>query len=97
MCVLVFAVLKITEYVAEVGAGYTPGTNLFFTYYFVLTGIHLPHVLIGALLLFSLWRGLRGPKPGISAGFAEGAGICWHMVDLLWVVLFPLLYLSRLA
>lgn len=96
-CALVFAALKITEYVAEVGAGYTPGTNLFFTYYFVLTGIHLLHVLIGTVLLFATWRSLLREVPNVSARFVEGAGIYWHMVDLLWVVLFPLLYLSRLA
>lgn len=96
-CALVFAALKVTEYVTEVGAGYTPGTNLFFTFYFVLTGIHLLHVLIGAILLFSVWRDLRAEAPSLSARFVEGAGIYWHMVDLLWVVLFPLLYISRLA
>ncbi|MGQ0621942.1 MAG: cytochrome c oxidase subunit 3 [Panacagrimonas sp.] len=96
-CALVFAALKVTEYVAEVGAGYTPGTNLFFTYYFVLTGIHLLHVLIGAVLLFTAWRGLHAETPSVSPRFVEGAGIYWHMVDLLWVVLFPLLYISRLA
>lgn len=96
-CALVFAVLKVAEYVAEVGAGYTPGTNLFFTYYFVLTGIHLLHVLIGAVLLFTAWRGLRAGNPSPSSRFVEGAGIYWHMVDLLWVVMFPLLYISRLA
>ena len=96
-CALVFAALKVTEYVAEIDAGFTPGTNLFFTYYYVLTGIHLLHVLIGALLLFATWRGLRRTVPGVSARFVEGAGIYWHMVDLLWVVLFPLLYIARLA
>lgn len=96
-CALVFAALKITEYVAEVGAGFAPATNLFFTYYFVLTGIHLLHVLIGTLLLFATWRGLRRASPSVSARFVEGAGIYWHMVDLLWVVLFPLLYIARLA
>ena len=96
-CALLFAALKVTEYFTEVGAGYTPATNLFFTFYFVLTGIHLLHVLIGAVLLFSAWRGLRAETPRVSSRFVEGAGIYWHMVDLLWVVLFPLLYISRLA
>jgi nitric oxide reductase NorE protein len=96
-CALLFAALKITEYVAEVGAGYTPSSNLFFTFYFVLTGIHLLHVLIGAVLLLTVWRGLRAPKPDVSPRFVEGAGIYWHMVDLLWVILFPLLYIARLA
>lgn len=97
VCALVFAGLKVSEYLAEIGAGYTPATNQFFTYYFVLTGIHLLHVLIGAVLLFTAWRGLRAATPSLSPRFVEGAGIYWHMVDLLWVVLFPLLYISRLA
>lgn len=97
LCALLFAVLKVAEYSVEVSAGYTPSTNLFFTFYFVLTGIHLLHVLIGAVLLLTAWRGLRAGKPNVSARFVEGAGIYWHMVDLLWVVLFPLLYVSGSA
>jgi nitric oxide reductase NorE protein len=47
-------------------------------------------------LLLVAWRGLRREAGGVSASFVEGAGIYWHMVDLLWVVLFPLLYIAWL-
>lgn len=104
-CAAVFAVLKVGEYVAETGAGNTPATGVFFTYYYVLTGIHLLHVVIGAALLGAAWWGLRPDVhtdvrtgiPTVSARFVEGAGIYWHMVDLLWVVLFTLLYVPRPA
>jgi len=96
LCALLFAGLKLTEYGVELSAGYTPNTNLFFTYYFVLTGIHLMHVVVGMALLLVAWRGLRREAGGVSVSFVEGAGIYWHMVDLLWVVLFPLLYIAWL-
>ena len=52
---------------------------------------------IGTVLLLAAWRGLRGETPSVSPRFVEAAGVYWHMVDLLWVVLFPLLYISRQA
>ncbi|MFL6062856.1 MAG: cytochrome c oxidase subunit 3 [Marmoricola sp.] len=90
-----FAVSKVLEYVAEVGAGHTAGSGDFFMYYFMLTGIHLVHVLVGTLVLTIFWFRWRSPaKPDSITGF-ESAAVFWHMVDLLWIVLFPLLYLVR--
>ncbi|ALL79816.1 hypothetical protein AD006_29340 (plasmid) [Pseudonocardia sp. EC080610-09] len=94
-CAALFTILKMVEYTAEVSAGNTPGVGLFFTFYFILTGIHLLHVLVGSVLLFVLWRRLRmGAVGHRGLPFAEGAACYWHMVDLLWIVLFPLLYLG---
>ncbi len=92
-CAVCFAVLKIGEYVAEVGTGVTPVSSLFATYWFVLTGIHLFHVVVGVVLLAVLWWRLRDGSVG-RLRFAEGAAAYWHMVDLLWLVLFALLYLG---
>ncbi|MDG4667483.1 cytochrome c oxidase subunit 3 [Mycobacterium sp. 236(2023)] len=90
----VFPLLKLVEYIPKVLAGVTPGTNLFFMYYYVMTGLHLCHVLLGLVILSFVIRNLRGPgKPRIS--FMETGATYWHMVDILWLVLFALLYLMR--
>ncbi|MDF2584960.1 MAG: heme/copper-type cytochrome/quinol oxidase, subunit 3 [Mycobacterium sp.] len=89
-----FPVLKVFEYAPEIVAGVTPGTNLFFMYYFVMTGLHLCHVMLGLVILSFVIRNLRGPAaPKIS--FVETAATYWHMVDVLWLVLFALLYVMR--
>lgn len=87
-----FPILKIFEYVPEIAAGITPGTNLFFMYYFVMTGLHLCHVMLGLVILAFVIANLRA-KPNIS--FVETGATYWHMVDVLWLVLFALLYVMR--
>lgn len=87
-----FPVLKIFEYVPEIAAGVTPGTNLFFMYYFVMTGLHLCHVMLGLVILAFVIANLRA-KANIS--FVETGATYWHMVDVLWLVLFALLYVMR--
>jgi nitric oxide reductase NorE protein len=89
-----FPLLKLFEYVPEITAGLTPGTNLFFMYYFVMTGLHLCHVLLGLVIICFVIRNLRSStKPRIS--FVETGATYWHMVDVVWLVLFALLYLMR--
>ncbi|MCV7175917.1 cytochrome c oxidase subunit 3 [Mycolicibacterium sphagni] len=93
-CGVVFVALKVTEYVLLVGAGHTAGANHFYLYYFILTGLHLLHVCIGIVVLVLLLTQTR--RTGLSAtrlAVIEGGGCFWHLVDLLWIVLFPLLYL----
>ncbi|OBK70225.1 cytochrome c oxidase subunit 3 family protein [Mycobacterium sp. 1274761.0] len=93
-CGAAFPLLKLFEYIPEITAGMTPGTNLFFMYYYVMTGLHLCHVLLGLVILCFVIRNLRGPaKPRIS--FVETGATYWHMVDILWLILFALLYLTR--
>jgi nitric oxide reductase NorE protein len=91
-----FAVAKATEYVLLINAGHTASTSDFFMYYFVFTGIHLAHLVIGAILMFALSRVVR-PETFTERRrrFVECGACYWHMVDLLWLVLFPLLYLVR--
>ncbi|MGE2692549.1 cytochrome c oxidase subunit 3 [Mycolicibacterium pulveris] len=89
-----FPVLKAFEYIPEILAGLTPGTNLFFMFYFVMTGMHLCHVFLGLVILSFIVRNLRGPAPPRIILVETGATY-WHMVDLLWLVLFALLYLMR--
>jgi nitric oxide reductase NorE protein len=91
-----FVVVKAFEYHDKYAAGVTPNTNKFYMYYFVLTGLHLAHLAVGLVVLSILWRLSR--KPALSGGqfmFFEGGACFWHMVDLLWIMIFPLLYLAR--
>lgn len=90
-CAAGFAALKAVEWSLEVHAGHTPATNPFFTFYYVLCGVHLLHVAIGGALL-TAWR-----RSGGAGLFAECAAVYWHMVDLLWVIIFALLYVAVAA
>jgi nitric oxide reductase NorE protein len=89
-----FVVVKVIEYHEKVAAGLTPSTNEFFMYYFVLTGLHLAHVVIGLIVLTVLSRLARKPAPTRThIAFFEGGACFWHMVDLLWLIIFPLFFL----
>jgi nitric oxide reductase NorE protein len=91
-----FAVVKYFEYAATLRQGFTPASNDFFMFYFVLTGIHLLHVVIGlGVLSWMLLRTRRPANATESVSAFECGAIYWHMVDLLWVVLFALLYLMH--
>jgi nitric oxide reductase NorE protein len=96
LCGLAFMVSKAVEYTEKLEAGVSLLTNDFFMYYFTLTGIHLFHVLAGIVVLVVLWfmarsRSFDPERPVVL----ECGAIYWHMVDLLWIILFPLLYLVR--
>jgi len=89
-----FAVTKVIEYGDKVSHGITLLTNDFFMFYFVLTGIHFLHFLIGMGVLAMLWfKAGQEAVDGPLFGWIESGGLYWHMVDLLWIVLFPMLYL----
>jgi nitric oxide reductase NorE protein len=95
-CGLGFCGVKVLEYYQKISAGITLNTNEFFIYYFMFTGIHLFHVLIGLGILFYTWNRARHSE--MSEGYVrilEGSGAFWHLVDLLWIVLFALLYLMQ--
>lgn len=95
-CGFGFGVVKFFEYGEKIAAGITLTTNDFYMYYYVLTGLHFMHVLIGMAVLSYLWtRSRRSTSaPGDLVAMESGASF-WHLVDLLWIVLFPLLYLVR--
>jgi nitric oxide reductase NorE protein len=95
-CGVAFSGLKILEWHEKFSHGLKPATNDFYMYYFVLTGLHWFHLLIGLAVLSVLF--VLSRKPTLTArqySFFEGGACFWHMVDLLWIVLFPLLYLVR--
>jgi nitric oxide reductase NorE protein len=89
-----FPVLKMFEWIPEIHAGLTPGTNLFFMYYYVMTGMHLCHVALGLVIMCFVIRNLKTSTPP-KISFIETGATYWHMVDVLWLVLFALLYLMR--
>ncbi|MGQ0620408.1 MAG: cytochrome c oxidase subunit 3 [Panacagrimonas sp.] len=93
---IAFMVVKYFEYSDSLGAGITMTTNNFYMFYYCLSGIHLLHVIAGTIILIVLWTNARGGlyHSGNTKGLESGASY-WHMVDLLWLFLFPLLYLLR--
>ena len=95
LCGVAFGCVKIIEYSEKFGEGITVWTNDFFMFYFVLTAVHLFHVVIGIGFLGFLTFKTRSPALGEhDLSTIEAGGVYWHMVDLLWIVLFVLLYLA---
>ncbi len=88
-----FAIIKMIEYGAKLSQGIGPATNAFFTFYFVLTGLHFLHYLVGMALLVTLASGGLRRLPNYPV-WLESIALYWHMVDVIWVLLFPLLYLQ---
>lgn len=96
LCAIAFLVVKYFEYTAKFGHGIYPKTNNFFAIYFTMTGLHGIHILGG--IIVNAW--LLGPgskmwhtNPEKFTGRIECAGLYWHFVDLVWIFLFPVLYL----
>jgi len=91
---LVFLGIKALEWSLEIGAGRVPGASGFWSFYFTLTGLHGLHVLAGIVVIAMLWLAAVRDRLGPVAHRIEYAGLYWHFVDIVWIVLFPLLYLS---
>lgn len=91
-----FLIVKGFEYGAKFDAGINLETNLFYTFYLSLTAFHAMHVVLGMVILAFVWR--KAMAGGYSAqahrGMETGASY-WHMVDLVWIILFPLVYVMR--
>lgn len=78
--------------VGEDHRGYSLGSGEFFGFYYMLTGVHLFHVALGLLILGIVARELRTRR---RMSMVESGATYWHMVDLLWIVIFALLYVMR--
>lgn len=86
-------VYEFTAFVKE-GLGFT--TNIFSSAFFTLTGFHGAHVLIGIIILMTMFaRSLQGRLPSTSSETLEIAGLYWHFVDVIWVVIFVVVYLIK--
>jgi heme/copper-type cytochrome/quinol oxidase subunit 3 len=91
---LVFLCIKAFEWSLEISAGRVPGASGFWSFYFTLTGLHGLHVLAGVVVNALLWlTAVRGRLQPIVQR-VEYAGLYWHFVDIVWIFLFPLLYLG---
>lgn len=89
-----FIAIKAYEWTVEIGQGFTLPSNDFFMFYFMLTGVHLFHVTLGLIILGVVVRELRNPRRR-RMSMVESGAVYWHMVDLLWIVIFGLLYVMR--
>ncbi len=96
LCGLGFLIVKYIEYSAKFHHGLFPSESTFFAIYFTLTGLHGLHVIAGMCTLAYLhfpgskmWK----TQPVRFTGRVECAGLFWHLVDLVWIFLFPVLYL----
>jgi heme/copper-type cytochrome/quinol oxidase subunit 3 len=89
---LVFLVVKAFEWSAEIAHGYTILSNTFWSFYYTAAGLHATHVLAGVIIMGFVakdaWKGLELHR-------VELIGIYWHFVDIVWIFLFPLLYIAR--
>jgi cytochrome c oxidase subunit III len=103
---LTFLGLKTVEYGHHLGEGIAPGryysyagleeqgARLFFTLYYLMTGLHALHVIAGLVLMVWLWTRIRRGKTSAEHHVElELGGLYWHLVDIVWIFLWPLLYL----
>ena len=90
----VFVIVKAVEYREKIAHGLTTGVNQFFDFYWLLTAFHLFHVLLGILVLAYMRRKIQKGEAFAAEDFNLKTGSAfWHMCDLIWVLLFPILYL----
>lgn len=93
---LSFLVVKAFEYGAEFSKGIWPSTSVFYAVYFTMTGLHGIHI-VGGIVVNSALLYMSTVKEDwenpLFLGRVEGAGLYWHFVDIVWIFLFPALYL----
>lgn len=93
---LIFLGGQVYEFSSFVREGLTLQTSLFGATFFVLTGCHGAHVTVGVLWLLTLWvRALQGKLGPEHAMTVEITGLYWHFVDVVWIVIFTLVYLLQ--
>jgi heme/copper-type cytochrome/quinol oxidase subunit 3 len=90
----VFLCNKAYEYHAEIEHGFVPATSTFWSFYYAMTGLHGLHVIGGMVVNTALAVAAAGPRWRRVRHRVEYAGLYWHFVDVVWIFLFPLLYLS---
>ena len=97
LCALVFLVIKYFEYTGKFHHGIYPSSSTFMAIYFTLTGLHGLHILGGMIVMGYFWlpagNKMWHSEPEHFTNRIEVAGLYWHFVDLVWIFLFPVLYL----
>jgi heme/copper-type cytochrome/quinol oxidase subunit 3 len=89
---LTFVVVKSVEWSIEISAGYTIASNTFWSFYYTAAGIHAAHVIAGAFIMGII---AKDAAKGLELHRVELIGIYWHFVDIVWIFLFPLLYIAK--
>jgi nitric oxide reductase NorE protein len=93
---ILFLVTKSYELWVKIEQGISLDTNIFYLFYLSLTGFHFLHVVLGLIILFAVWiKTKRGCYSSKSPYGVESGAAYWHMVDLVWIILFPLVYVIR--
>jgi cytochrome c oxidase subunit III len=96
MCGFFFVGMQVYEFTHFVHKGLTLKTNLFGASFFTLTGFHGTHVTLGVIWLLTLWiEAFRGKLPPAKSLNLEIAALYWHFVDVVWIVIFPVVYLIK--
>jgi len=88
----IFVVVKAFEWTSEINAGYTILTNTFWSFYYTAAGLHAAHVIAGVVIMGIVGAAAR---KGRELHRVELIGIYWHFVDIVWIFLFPLLYIAK--
>jgi heme/copper-type cytochrome/quinol oxidase subunit 3 len=89
---LCFLIIKAFEWTHEIHHGYTITHSLFWSFYYTAAGIHALHVIAGMIIMGIVSMGVR---KGLHLHRVENMGIYWHFVDVVWIFLFPLLYIAK--
>jgi heme/copper-type cytochrome/quinol oxidase subunit 3 len=90
-----FAALHLREWFQLFGRGITLSSGLFGQTFFTITGLHLLHVISGVIALLVVATKYSSGK--LSPGYVENTGLYWHFVDLVWMFVVPLVYLTNIA
>ena len=97
LCASVFLVIKYFEYTGKIHHGIYPSSSTFMAIYFTLTGLHGLHIIGGMIVMGYFWlpagNKMWHSEPEHFTNRIEVAGLYWHFVDLVWIFLFPVLYL----
>nr|PZN26045.1 MAG: cytochrome oxidase subunit III [Pseudomonadota bacterium] len=88
----VFLIVKSFEWTAEIRAGYTLATNMFWSFYYTAAGLHALHVIAGMVAMAFVARDAFSNR---ELQRVELVGNYWHFVDIVWIFLFPLLYIAK--
>ncbi len=92
---LAFLVIKFTDYSHKIELGHVLGKNTFWDYYWLLTGFHSIHVVVGILLLIFVNVAMSRNSLTDEDFAIRGSALFWHMCDLAWLFIFPLFYLGK--
>ena len=90
---VLFLIIKGVEYYLKITSGISLSTNTFFSFYWLLTGFHYIHVIVGLVILLVIKRYNQQESTESNLEFYSAGATFWHMCDLIWIIIFPILYL----